>query len=1480
MPDHRSRIATSLQAFAAAPVRQAALDLLDTLGYRSDKTVALEGSKPKAFLDFIAENNPEAAFDEKKALLPEWKSADLLFQLTDEEISRERSLFQDTTVRAGLLRSYLFFAIELSGGDYARGKLTAIARQINRVFPMPVMVLIKHFTDKTPVLSIAVINRRQNKVRADKDVLGKVTIIRDISLATPHRGHLDILDSFAFDNLIHPQKKPIIDFDALHAAWEEVFNVELLNKRFYKELANWYFWALPQVEFPADLEPDAEKRRATGLIRLLTRLIFCWFLKEKDGLVPEKLFHPADLDKILKGFNPESETSSVYYQAILQNLFFATLNQRMGKDSNGKPYRKFVFDEGYPKNKTNHDLNNYFRYEKYFATSPDDALALFEDIPFLNGGLFECLDKRDEDEKKTFYLDGFSRNAKKRPNVPDRLFFDSGETADLSEVYGDKKRKSENVTGLITILNRYKFTIVENTPIDQEIALDPELLGKVFENLLASYNEETKTTARKQTGSFYTPRPIVEYMVDESLKAHLERKLTTESTENTEKKQRNTSSADSVQSVIKKKLDILFAYTEKEHAFSPTEVATLITAIDEIKILDPACGSGAFPMGALHKLVYILGKLDPDNDQWKQTQLAKLDSAPMREELERAFADNNDDYGRKLYLIENCLYGVDIQPIAIQITKLRFFISLVCDQKTNRDKSKNHGIRPLPNLETKFVAADTLIGLPIPEPDLFIRSVIGPIEKEIEQAYHSHFAIQRRDQKLALQKRIKTLRLKLADAIVNGLGANKNADVIKKAHHVAEWDPFDPQATADFFDPHWMFGRSLADGFDVVIGNPPYVRADEQSDWNQLQRKAILECKQYETLWEKWDLFVPFIERGYKLLRPGGVSAMIVSDAFCHSKYAQKAQNWLLQNARILRLDFCAELKIFDAAVHNVITILQNAPGKTWKPDRRVHKETFGNSTFLPTDEQQNLTYRAFFPEDGQTAVFGKECLPLDQICYVSVGMVVHANEKLDNGAHKGTFELSDVVSDEFDSIHSRRFVEGKHLDRWFIPSCKWLEWNTERAPALFRRPTFPELYEVLDKIFIHRTGGEGLRCAYDPDQTLCNHTVMLCLPWLHLTGVRNNSLKKAARYTGEKPPRPDLPKREELEVTSQRFAVKYLLGVMNSATARDFLRANRRSNTDLYPDDWKKLPIPDVSPEQQKPVIALVDQILTTKRANPAADITPLETQVDTLVAALYGVEEQMACVSPAKPVTKKALPKPDDLKEYLRDICLPDLNARDVYFNVDTLRAYIDGQKVPWSAATLNRYMTELTAGGFVFDAGRGWYSALRQPFVLDTAPVQELIATLGKRFPLLDFSCWSTRQVSSYGHHLLAKFVTFVHTDRDAMESVYEFLRETGFDAHLNPRGDAAKTFLVRDRTVVVRPKVTTQPRERHFVSVEGLLVDLFVESRNLSLMDDAEFFSLFRNLTHEARISMAVLLEYASKRKTAAEPLVESIKREFS
>ena len=231
MPDLRVSIKTALQAFATKPPRDAAISLLGTLGYQGDRTLVLDGSKPKAFLDLIDSQGSSARFDQTKALFSDWKSADILFQLTDEDLSATSSLFKETHIQPGLLRSYLYFAIELNGnqavnGAYARGKLSAIARQINRVFPMPVMVFLKHGGR----LSIAVINRRQNKLHADKDVLEKVTIIREVSLTTPHRGHLDILASFALGTakrfIDHNEVLPTKEFlglaDALRAARNKV----------------------------------------------------------------------------------------------------------------------------------------------------------------------------------------------------------------------------------------------------------------------------------------------------------------------------------------------------------------------------------------------------------------------------------------------------------------------------------------------------------------------------------------------------------------------------------------------------------------------------------------------------------------------------------------------------------------------------------------------------------------------------------------------------------------------------------------------------------------------------------------------------------------------------------------------------------------------------------------------------------------------------------------------------------------------------------------------------------------------------------------------------------------------------------------------------------------------------------------------------------------------------------------------------------
>lgn len=1150
-----------LSDFSRLSLKESSKNLLGHLGYESERFIPGLESTPDAFYSSFASGNE---FNQDKALFSEWKSADLLFQITDEELAKTKSLFLDeNNVRVRQLKSYVFIAIELKQDSYSRGKFSDITRQINRLFPMPVMVILKH-GDR---ITIAVINRRNNKLDSSKEVLGKVTLIRDINFSTPHRGHLDILNSLSFSNLEHPQKKPIVDFDSLHEAWENIFNVELLNTRFYKELSNWYFWALPQVEFPSDLEPDNEKRRATGLIRLLTRLIFCWFLKEKN-LIPDNLFNPNELNKVLRGFNPESESSSTFYQAILQNLFFATLNQRMDKDSNGKPYRGFATDEGFLKNRTTYDLNNLYRYENLFSVSQEEAISLFSDIPFLNGGLFECLDRTEDGTNKKLYLDGFSRNTKKRPHVPDRLFFDSGETADLSTAYGDTKRKAEHVSGLITILNRYKFTIVENTPIDQEIALDPELLGKVFENLLASYNEETKTTARKQTGSFYTPRPIVDYMVDESLKAHLTRSLV-------EKSRMQEPDA-------RAGLDLLFAYTEKEHAFTPAEVATLIDAIDAIKILDPACGSGAFPMGILHKLVFILGKLDPKNEKWEQLRIDEAQKTTDADERRKKIAEiannfehNNDDYGRKLYLIENCLYGVDIQPIAIQITKLRFFISLVCDQTTSSNKRDNHGIQPLPNLETKFVSANTLIGIPkkfVHENDLNLTTdAINFLQKQLHSTRHKYFTAQLRRDKLALQKEDKRLRQKIAEELEKSYAEKDYANTITK---LAKWNPFDPQKTADFFDMEWMFGDSVALGFDIVIGNPPYVFGKHLADSKKLYHEN------FELARGQYDLFWLFYERGLNyFLKKGGIHCFINSDSILSRDETTQFRRWLFEKTDNMSVSHVGQ--VFGGVGVSAVIILLHS---TKTPLNQYEVVDYNNQ--LMCFGEKRIVKMTEVKKDPKLRL---SCTPNQGIATSSILNNCSKFEDffvISRGEELGKKNLTRIENKPTPEKHIG-ILAGEGVSRFCTTKVTHYAKKTDikKSEKKYKSP----------KIVVVKTG----------------HTFISSVD-------RNNLITIQSVYNLS--PKSDL---------SAEFGCALLNCKLLNYLLKNMITGQKKLFPQITQSNIMEMPVPKVSRKQQDEVVELVNRIMLIRSKSGTSDTLSLEHQIDILIYSLYGLtSEEIAIV------------------------------------------------------------------------------------------------------------------------------------------------------------------------------------------------------------------------------------------------------------
>ena len=613
------------------------------------------------------------------------------------------------------------------------------------------------------------------------------------------------------------------------------FSVEALTKQFYKDLFEWYQWAVEpssNITFPNNTitEDDDRDDIETKVIRMITRIMFVWFIKQKN-LVPDRIFDIDFLTTILKEFDPYSTTVGNYYNAILQNLFFGTLNRAI-QDEDGNT-RKFATS-------SKRDVKTLYRYAEMFSISEQEVINLFAEIPFLNGGLFECLDKTKyaDGVEQCYNFDGFSRNDarfadgrfKHRAVVPNNLFF-------------------EPEKGLISILGRYNFTIEENSPEEQQVALDPELLGKVFENLLGAYNPETKETARNQSGSFYTPREIVNYMVDESLIAYLGDNAFVRSLFRT---------------------DFTFDKTKTD------DYQKIAEKLKAVKVLDPACGSGAFPMGLLNRMIDILERISPD---------------------ERV-------YDLKLSVIENCLYGSDIQSIAAQITKLRFFISLICD--CEKDASKpNFGIPTLPNLETKFVSANSLIAKKKKpaQGNLFENPEIEPTKNELAEIRHKHFSAKSASTKHRLREKDQTLREKLAKLL-----SDDDNFAPEDAKQLAAWNPYDQNAVSPFFDPEWMFG--VADGFDIVIGNPPYIQL--QNNGGELAK--LYENCNYSTFARTGDIYCLFYERGWQLLKKEGHLCYITSNKWMRAGYGEKTREFFANKTNpMLLIDF-AGVKIFESA--------------------------------------------------------------------------------------------------------------------------------------------------------------------------------------------------------------------------------------------------------------------------------------------------------------------------------------------------------------------------------------------------------------------------------------------------------------------------------------------------------------------------------------------------------------------------------------
>lgn len=861
--------------------------------------------------------------------------------------------------------SMMVFAVDITEGkQLSRSQCATLTRGFNRIAAAQPVILFVREGDKLTLSTCERMEYSQEWRRGAGEKLGKVSMLKGIDCLHPHRGHIDILNSLG--------DKRYPSFDELYKHWMEVFSAQPLTKGFYRDLFEWYQWAVApetKVSFPGDVSTQDDDREDidTRVIRLITRLMFVWFIKQK-GLVPNCIFDVNYLGSILKDFDPQSATDTNYYQAILQNLFFGTLNRAIIEDGERREFAKAAKS----------DVKNLYRYEELFSISEDEVIELFSSVPFLNCGLFECQDKSKtlDGVERRFYNDGFSRNAlrwkdgtyKYRATVPNILFF-----------HPEK--------GIVSIFNRYVFTIEENTPQDIQVALDPELLGKVFENLLGAYNPETKETARNQSGSFYTPREIVQYMVNESLVAHLKR---------------------TVDDKLEDKFRQLLDFTTHEVELTDEQKHQIVHALFTCKILDPACGSGAFPMGMLQQMVHILRQVDPNNEQWREVLLDMASDDSRRafgiadeeernkklDEIKNTFnnALNSPDYTRKLYIIESCIYGVDIQPIAMLITRLRFFITLICEQnEIMLDKPEdNFGIKTLPNLESKFVAANSLISADIHKynNDWTQDSVLAILKDELMAIRRRHFYTRKRSEKIRLlrddekkreqihehinklvgepnEKRIAELQHTIKEKetelakyqgerwieesvqtdmfsdpqiirydankrfrdIINATITNCRNDIMREKQksipsgfeaavlQVTDWNPYDQNSVSPFLDIEWMFG--VREGFDIVIGNPPYrriqgIRSDNSEYADYLSRN-------YKAATGSFDLYVCFAERAMNLCNNDGFVNFIMPIKWSNGAMGKGLRLLCSENKAAQRIINFGSYQVFNASTYTAL---------------------------------------------------------------------------------------------------------------------------------------------------------------------------------------------------------------------------------------------------------------------------------------------------------------------------------------------------------------------------------------------------------------------------------------------------------------------------------------------------------------------------------------------------------------------------------
>ena len=1011
---------------------------------------------------------------------------------------------------------------------------------------------------------------------------------------------------------------------------EQAFSVEKVTKEFFEK----YRYLFDKLKNSLDkiitedtkIKKDFEKTKINSTNfskKLLGQIVFLYFLQKKGWFGVKK--------------GKEWGTGSKHF---MRSLF----NQRQD------------IYKSYGKESTKNFFNNILEplfYEALRLEHSEDYYSRLDcRIPFLNGGLFEPINNYDW--VNTDIL------------LPDSLFSNQNHT-----------KEGDTGDGILDIFDRYNFTVNEDEPLEKEVAVDPEMLGKVFENLLEKKD-------RKSKGTYYTPREIVHYMCQQSLINYLHSTIVIPAEAGIHAPTQDTPSSVSksdIEALIKisgSSVEHDTVYQEKQKdkpknsrydkSKLPQFIIKNATLIDEalknIRICDPAVGSGAFPVGMMNEIVRVRGALTPfiqESSPGKRGSTSHLNG----------YNNNRTPYHFKRHAIEHSLYGVDIDPGAIEIAKLRLWLSLVVDEE---DRSK---VQPLPNLDYKMVCGNSLLENVFYNTEKQEKSPAEryKIVSELKKKKDLFINTTSHRSKTNLLKEIKDLQKQLYEYDTNRAIGQLNQDIKNQKSQIrlfsdktSEQDS--KKITKDlqlkiqnmknmknrsYFEWHIDFSDIFQEngGFNITIANPPYVKEGvNKSAFDGLRKSPYYQGKM--------DLWYFFACKGIDISKPySGVISFIAQNNWVTSFGASKMRNKVVRDSQILNLIDFGDLKVFDAGIQTMVMIFKkNQSIKEYNFDYRrlkgkpptskdmvliLNKETHKNTEYLlPRIERSNsLNKTLTFNDPEAESLLDKLASKADfQLTEREVGKAIEYNfdsvkpkhiEVL-NKSHKvgdGVFVLKQKEKEKLSLTKKelqliKPYYTTKELFRWSgNPENKeWIIYTNSHFKNTHLMNDYPNIKKHLDqfkKIITSDNKPYGLHRArkehfFKGEKII---TIRKCtVPTFSY--VSFDSYVSATFYV----------------IKTSRMDMKYLTGILNSKLVTFWLRHKGKMQGSNYQIDKEPLlAIPLINPSgmAQKPLIYLVDKILIVtkgkdylKNSEKQNQVREYEKQIDHLVYKLYDLTSE----------------------------------------------------------------------------------------------------------------------------------------------------------------------------------------------------------------------------------------------------------------